>query len=406
VHRPGLRAAPARGALRLLSGGGHRLEQVRDEYISRLALDLAASDVLAPYVVQYDNRPEAGKRSSNKDQLVFTTRQIIRGMPCSAKAVRGMTAFGAIFDEPCHYSRELGSVRGDAEVYRAVLPALRVFRNIGLGWDLSISSPQAKEGTVWEAYDQREARRDWQLTMRAPTWLIDPGWSDAQMAVERERDPLGFAIEYGAEFAEMIAGLFTREEVDAVLTRRGPSPPVAGRVYWGRVDPAFVRDRFGIGVGHAEGEWFRADWLKAVEPPKGGAVNLQAVLEQIRQVHVEYKVRRWITDQYAGEPIAQLMRAAGIPVEVQAWSAGYKQTIYSTFVSKVRARRAEMPWSAVLDRELIRLQQRTSKSGSVTIGHPAASGETDDLADVCAGLAHDCASQPSGPRRAWEVRPL
>jgi nucleotidyltransferase/DNA polymerase involved in DNA repair len=31
--------------------------------------------------------------------------------------------------------------------------------------------------------------------------------------------------------------------------------------------------------------------------------------------------------------------------------------------------------------QLIRLQQRTGKSGNVTIGHPAASGETDDLAD-------------------------
>jgi hypothetical protein len=368
-----------------------RLEQVRDEFISRLALDIQGSDALDPLLVKYDNKPEPGKRTSNKDQLVFTNRSIVRGMPCSAKAVRGASTFMGVFDEACHYSRELGSARGDLEVVRAVRPSMRVFKNVGLGLEIYITTPQAKEGVVWEAYDKREERRDWQLTMRVPTWLMDPNWNESEMAIERETDPLGFAIEYGAEFAEMIAGLFLREEVDAVLHRRGPYPAAPGKVYWGRIDPAFVRDRFGIGVGHADGDWCKVDHLEAVSPPKGAAINLQAVLERIRQLHQSYGVRKWITDQYAGEPIAQLLRGSGIPVEVQPWGSGYKHTIYSTFVQKVRAQRIDMPWSAILDRELIRLQQRTGKSGNVTIGHPAASGETDDLADVCAGLAQDCA---------------
>lgn len=382
-----------------------RLEQARDEFISRLANDLLAKPALEPLVVKYDNYPTPGKRTSSKDQVVFTNRSIVKGLPCSAKAVRGPSSFLAVYDECAHYSRELGSARGDLEVMRAVRPSLRVFRNMGLGMEILITTPQAKEGQVWEAYDKREERRDWQLTMRAPTWLVDPGWNEAEMRAQRESDPLGYAIEYGAEFAEMIAGLLTREEVDAALSRRPAIPPVAGRVYWGRIDPAFVRDRFGIGVGHAEGDWCRVDWLKAVEPPKGRAIDLGAVLEQIRQVHRDYGVRKWRTDQYAGEPIAQLLRSAGIPVEVEPWGSGYKHRIYSTFVSKVRARRFEAPWSEILDRELIRLQQRTGKSGTVTIGHPASSGETDDLADVCAGLAHDCASQPAGVRRDWTVSP-
>jgi hypothetical protein len=176
-------------------------------------------------------------------------------------------------------------------------------------------------------------------------------------------------------------------------------PASAGEIEW-------KRDRFGIGVGHAEGDWCRVDHLEAVEPPKGQAINLQAVLERIRALHKSYGVRKWITDQYAGEPIAQLLRVSGIPVEVQPWGSGYKHTIYITFVQKVRSQRIDMPWSAILDRELIRLQQRTGKSGTVTIGHPAASGETDDLADVCAGLSQDCASQPAGVRRTWTVTPL
>lgn len=388
-----------------------RLEQARDEFISRMAGDLLAKPALEPMVVKYDNYPEPGKRTSSKDQIVFTNRCLVRGLPCSAKAVRGASCFWAVYDECCHYSRELGSVRGDLEVVRAVRPSLRVFRNQGLGMEIFITTPQAKEGVVWDMYAKRDAvengrsRREWQLTMRAPTWVMDPNWHESEMAVERESDPLGYAIEYGAEFAEQIAGLFTREEVDAVLHKRGPLPPVQGKTYWGRIDPAFVRDRFGIGVGHGEGDWCRVDALEAVEPPKGGAISLERVLERVRQLHRDYGVRKWRTDQYAGEPIAQLLRAAGLPVEVEPWGSGYKHRIYSTFVAKVRAQRMDMPWSAILDRELIRLQQRTGKSGSVTIGHPAALNETDDLADVCAGLAHDCASQPSGPRRQWSVTP-
>jgi len=397
-----------------------RLEQVRDEFISRLALDLQGSEALAPCLVQYDNKPEPGRRTSNKDQLVFISRSLIRGMPCSAKAVRGGTGFLAIFDEACHFSRELGSVRGDMEVYRAVRPSMRIFRKANLAREISITTPQAKEGVVYEAYALRDERREWQLTMRVPTWVMDPEWSWPAMKTEQEKDPLGFAIEYGAEFAEQISGAFTREEVDGVFDRERPEslPPVPGRAYFGAIDPAFTSDRFGIGVAHrgtgsaTEGGACPpgsvsviADHLEALAPPKGGAVQLEKVLERMKFLQARYGVRRWQTDQYAGEPIAQAARSAGLYVEVQPWGAGYKRTIYSTFFSLVKQRQFRAAWSAVLDRELIRLQVRQSPGGA-SVGHPAGAGETDDLADVCAVLSHVCTSQPSAPRRSWEVRPL
>jgi hypothetical protein len=384
-----------------------RLEQVRDEFISRLALDLEGSDVLRDRMVRYDNKPEPGRRTSNKDQIVFTNRSLVRGMPCSARAVRGPSAYLSIFDEACHYSRETGSIRGDLEVYRAVRPSMRVFKQAGLAREMTITTPQAKEGVVWDAYEKRDERRDWQLTIRAPSWVMDPNWSWDIWRTEQEKDPLGFAIEYGAEFADMISGAFTREEVDRALDKDRPAslPPVAGRTHFGAIDPAFTSDRFGIGVGHKQEPHVVADHLEAIAPPKGGAVQLSQVLDRMKYLQARYGVRRWQTDQYAGEPIAQAARAAGMLVEVQPWGSGYKRKIYSTFFALMKQGNFKAPWSPVLERELVRLQVRQSPSGA-SVGHPAGAGETDDLADVCAVLSDVCTGQPSAPRRAWSVMPL
>lgn len=384
-----------------------RLEQVRDEFISRLALDLEASDVLRDRVVRYDNKPDPGRRTSNKDQVVFANRSLIRGMPCSARAVRGPSSFLSIFDEACHYSRETGSIRGDLEVYRAVRPSMRIFKQRGLARELTITTPQAKEGQVFEAYDQREDRREWQLTMRAASWVMDPGWSWEHMRSEQAKDPLGFQIEYGAEFCEQILAAFTREEVERALDRERPAslPPESGRLYEGALDPAFTRERFAFGVSHRQGQYLVADHLEALAPAQGRAVQKREALERIRALHWRYGVRRWQVDQYAGEPIAQDLRGMGVPCEVTPWGAGHKRTIYSALVAALKVGDLRAPWSALLERELLRLQRREGPAGA-SFGHPAAAGETDDLVSILAVLAQACASQPAAPRRQWSVEPM
>ncbi len=383
-----------------------RQEQARDEFIARLYDDLSASEALSRELVEYDGRAGGDSRKCNKDQIVFRNRSLIKAYPCTARSVRGPSCYMWVGDEIAHWARVAGSIRADTQVIRAVRPSLRIFRNLGLARDLWITTPQAKEGEAYGAYEAREARREWQLTLHAPTWIIDPGWNWDEMRIEQEIDPEGFAIEYGAAFAEMIEGVFTREEVDAALVRRAPLPPDSSRLYWGRIDPAFIRDRFGLGVGHREGTRTRVDWALALSPPKGGAVSMREALDRVEAEHNRYRPRHWTVDQYAGEPIAQELKSRGIPVRVVPWTAGYKKTIYSTFTAQVRAGDFEAPWSEVAEREMIRLQRRVMKSGIVSIGHPAGSGESDDLADVFAGLAHDCASRPDRPPAMPRVIPL
>jgi hypothetical protein len=291
-------------------------------------------------------------------------------------------------------------------VLRNLLPTTLNLANRGVSQDTFISSPQAKEGEFYDAYKRAEQRVETQLTVKCPSWVANPNWDWAQMREEQERDPLGFSMEYGAEFADQVDGLYTVEEINAVLHERGDLPPVPGVTYWGRVDPAFVGDNFGLGVGHGEGETTRIDHLEAIEPPKGGAINVQRVLDRWEWLHRQYRPRKWRIDQYAGEVLAQAARSRGVPVEVQPWSTGYKRTIYSTLTSQIRSGHFDAPDAPILRRELLRLQQRTTKSGQISIGHPPGRNETDDLADVCAGLAHDCTTGRRRPARPWTVTQL
>lgn len=378
----------------------------RDVFVATLIRELKASKALRTQIVWDDHKVRHGREVTNRDQIVFKNRTIIRAFPCNGTAILGYEGASPTYDELAKYSKERGSPRGDQEVLRNLQPITLNLASRGVSQTTMISSPGAKEGEFHKAYSEAEQRMETQLTIQCPSWIANPNWDDAEMAAERERDPLGFSMEYGAEFADQVEGLFKAEEVAAVLTEREAMPAVPGQTYWGRVDPAFVGDNFGLGIGHSEGDTVRIDWLEAVSPPKKGAISVKAVLDLWEAKHREYKVRKWKIDQYAGEPLAQAARARGIPVEVEPWTTGYKKTIYSTLVSRVRSQRFEAPDSLILRRELLRLQQRTTKSGQVSIGHPPGRGETDDLADVCAGLAHDCATGRKRRRLPPRVIPI
>jgi len=379
----------------------------RDVFVATALRELKQSKALRAQIVWDDYKVRHGREVTNRDQIVFKNRTILRAFPCTSTAVLGYEGASPTYDEIAKYSLETSSPRGDLEVMRNLQPVTLNLTNRGVSQVSMISSVRAKEGQFFEAVSKAEQRIDWQLTILCPSWVANPNWNWDVMRQEQERDPLGFSMEYGSEFAEQVEGLFTVEQINRALVDRGPLLPIPGVVYWGRVDPAFVGDNFGLGVGHAEGETTRIDALEAIEPPKKGAISVEKVLDRWEALHKQYRVRKWRIDQYAGEVLAQAARARGIPVDVEPWSQGYKKTIYSTLTSQMRSGHFEAAEHPILRRELLRLQQRTTKSGQVSIGHPPGRGETDDLADVSAGLSHDCATgRRTGKRRKWNSRAI
>jgi hypothetical protein len=93
---------------------------------------------------------------------------------------------------------------------------------------LAISSPYARRGELWRAYDQHHGRDgDPVLVWQADTATMNPSMRDSPViAAAYDADPVAAAAEYGAEFRRDVEAFITREALAAVtIAGRYELPP-------------------------------------------------------------------------------------------------------------------------------------------------------------------------------------
>jgi hypothetical protein len=343
----------------------------RDQARNSLAYlkGLTKHPIVAPYVARV-----------LRDAVEFRTGAVVRVATASWRSTRGFTMLDAILEECAFYQIE-GSANPDEEILTAIRPALLTVPGARL---YGISSPYARRGILWKAYEKCWGRDDADvLVFSADTLSLNPTVNAAEIARAFEDDPLTAASEYGRDgvvaFRLDVEAFLSADAVDVVISRERPLElaPRAGVHYVAFTDPSGgSQDSWTLAIAHREEERSILDVVRERRPP----FSPEQVVSEYAALLKSYHVSEVTGDHYGGEFPRELFRAHGtayIPAERT------KSDFYRELLPLVNGGRVELPGDGRLKQQLVGLERRVARGGKDSIDH--APGGRDDVANAVAG---------------------
>ena len=331
---------------------------------------LAAHPLVRPYVV-------TGKVL--RESVEFTTGVVVQVHTASYRATRGFTMGDVILEEVAFFSSE-DSANPDEEILAAVRPALATVPGARV---YGISSPYARRGVLWQAYEQHFGRDgDDVLVWCADTKSMNPTVPERIIARAFEEDAARAGAEYGhsglVAFRADVESFLGPESLAAVIPpgRRELSPR-DDVSYVAFTDPSGgSADSFTLAVAHNEQDRVVLDCVREVRPP----FSPDAVVQEFAALLKTYRVDRVRGDHYAGEWPRERFAAHGVLYQPEERP---KSELYGALLPVVNAGRCELLDIPRLRTQLLGLERRTARGGRDSIDH--APGAHDDVANCVAG---------------------
>lgn len=310
------------------------------------------------------------------ESVDLANRVTIQVATCSYKSIRGFTAAAVICDEVAFWAADDGA-NPATEVLRAVRPALATIPDSLL---LCISSPYARSGPLWEAFNRHHGKDDSDvLCWQAATTVMNPTISQKLIDRDMELDPEAARAEWLAEFRSDLEVFLPIEAILAVTVQgRYELPPIESVYYSAFVDPSGGRrDAAALVIGHKEGGRVVVDLARRWKSPHDPGI----VAADMAGVLKGYRVRRVTGDRYGGAwPEAEFFKH-GIGYTP---SDKDKSALYLAFLPMVLSGQVELVDNQTLFNELRAMERRTRKGGRDQVDHPPKGH--DDLANAVAGV--------------------
>ncbi len=308
----------------------------------------------------------------NSEQIELNNRCVIEITTASHRSVRGYTLAACICDEISFW--HVDGASPDKEIIAAIRPALATLG----GKLIALSSPYAKRGILWDTFkrafgDDAETRV---LVAQAPSRMMNPTLPQSVVDHAMRDDPEAARAEYLAEFRSDIAS-FVDADLIAECTRPKPRelPPVQGVQYLAFVDPAGGgADEFTLSIAHKQGD---AAVIDLVQGRKGSPAQIVAEYADVLR---RYRITNVTGDRYGGRWPSDEFGTHGIRYTPSSLD---RSALYIEMLAALNSGRVELPPCEVVQRQLIGLERRTSRSGRDQIDH--APGGHDDRANACAG---------------------
>jgi hypothetical protein len=314
------------------------------------------------------------------DALILSNGIEICVRAASFRRLRGPTYIVVIVDEVAFLMTDDTSANPDTEIIGAVRPGLATTG----GPLIMISSPYARRGELWTAYDRHfGAKGDPRvLVAQASSRTMNPSLSESVVARAYERDPAAAAAEYGAQFRTDIESYVSLEAVRAVVATNVYERPRQHRVsYSAFIDPSGGgSDAMTLACGHydANREVAVLDCIRCAEPP----FSPEVICGEFALVLQSYGLTSAVGDKFGGAWVKQEFTRVGIFYEA---TAEPKSLLYGTLLSAINSRRCDLLDNKKLIVQLTALERRTSRTGrGDMVDHPP--GLHDDVANVVAGL--------------------
>jgi hypothetical protein len=300
--------------------------------------------------------------------------------PADFRSVRGLSFVVAVADELAFWMTSETAANPDSEILAAIRPGLATTG----GSCFQVSSPYARRGELWRAYQQHYGPHG------DPAILVAQGSSRAfnatlpESLVSRamERDPASASAEYLAQFRTDIESFVSIEAVNACVSRgvfeRRRQPSIS---YSAAADPSGGSvDSFTLCIGHVDHskQAVIIDLIREAVPP----FSPEAVVEEFSKVIAAYGLNAVTGDRYGGLwPVEQFSKF-GIRYDQ---AAAPKSDLYRDLLPLLNSGRIELLDHPKLIAQLCNLERRVARGGRDSID--SAPGGHDDLSNVCALLA-------------------
>jgi hypothetical protein len=314
-----------------------------------------------------------------QDTIELDNDVVIEIQTASHTAVRGYTVVALLLDELAFFPTDTEAAEPDEEVINAARPAMATVPGAMM---LVASSPYARRGALWKAYQAHWGKGSPALVWKAPTRVMNPTVSESFIAAQYERDPDSALAEYGAEFRRDVVAFIAREVVEAAVEPgRRELPPVddvAG--YAAFVDPSGgSSDSMTLAIGHRGAGWQRRilDLVREWRAP----FNPDNVTEEIAAELRRFRITSVTGDYYAAEWVGERFRSHGVDYQR---AEKPKSTIYLELLGPLNSGQVELLDNPRLVNQLCALERRTARSGKDSIDHPP--NGHDDLANAAAGV--------------------
>jgi hypothetical protein len=316
--------------------GGHEQRLARGErgVIPLVAQDARATKVAFGYVRNYlTNSPLLVSMVAEAltNEVSLANGISIVCFPCTQGSLRSWSIPAAVMDEVAFFRFE-GAANSDTEVQTSIRRGMVGFADTRLD---KISTPYLKGGLLHEDFKRAFGQDDPDLLVwRAPTLLMNPSIRAGRLERERRLDPVRFAREYEAEFADDLDAFLAGTWIDtAVIHSRHRLPPRTDCWYAAAVDPmGGGQDSFTLSIVHLEaaGAEIRVvqDLAAGWSNRRTATVDLEGVVRECAALVKLYGCAVVMGDSYAKQWVIQAFAREGV-----------------AYVSPRRKRRPTWRWS-------------------------------------------------------------
>lgn len=265
------------------------------------------------------------------ESLELSNNVVIEVGTASYRSSRGYSFAAVLADEVSFWMTQDGSTNADTEVLAAVRPGMATIPGAML---LCASSPYARRGTLWQAYDRWYGKNDAPLVWKASTRDMNETVPQSFIDEETLKDPANAAAEYGAEFRSDIEAFISMDVLRSCIQPgvHERAPELRWR-YYAFVDPSGGSgDSFTLAIAHKEGATCVLDLIREVRPP----FSPEQVTEEFAAIVKKYRITKVVGDRYAGEWPRERFRFCGLNYELVEDA---KSQIYQQFLPIVNSTR-------------------------------------------------------------------
>jgi hypothetical protein len=330
-------------------------------------------------------------------EIELINGMIIKALPCSSTAGRGLPVFFLGLDEAAFFRHE-GKIT-DRDIVDSFTPAMNQFFDDDHPDQpcpkiVVASSPAAKQGLLWEMCSQdgdgtiNFVQQD-RAIFQASTRLMNPKHSSWRMiASERKRDPEYTMREFDAYFVERMSAFFPAS-LGLCYVLSGDLAPSRGIDYYAAIDQSGLAgaDNFAFAIAHKD-----HDGIVSIDVARlWDTDDLDLIMSEISALCQRYNIISVQHDRYAAGYIAKALANMGLLGEISA----SLPVVYTNAKGLIIHNLFRMPDTPATRNGMANTMAVYGKNNSLSIYHERDAMGHSDIADAMCRAAF-AASEESG----------